>query len=605
MVIIHIRRPRGANDLNVFMTLLLKRPASADIADALRQCWSAFWSVAIFSGVVNVLMLTGPLYMLQVYDRVLASRSIPTLVALTVILIIAFAFQGAFDLLRSRIVIRASALFDRRISGIVHSAVIRLGNQTRNASEALQPVRDLDQIRQFLTGTGPIAIVDLPWTPIFLVVCFLIHPAIGILSLGSALLLLSLTVLTERASQTPARTVAQDAGLRSSMIESDRRNSETAIAMGMADILGRRWTSVNDRYVAAIGRSSDVVGSYGSLTKILRMLLQSFIRGLGAYFVIKQEMSAGAMVAASIMMGRALAPIETAIANWRSFLAARQSIERLSQTLAVKKPDYGTTELPAPTRSLEVEQVTVAAPGANSAIVTNINFALASGDVLGVIGPSGSGKTSLVRTLVGIWPAVRGTIRLDAAALNQWTPESRGKHIGYVSQGIELFDGTIAENISRMTLTADDNAIIQAAKAAGAHDMILRLPGGYDAKIGDAGSALSGGQRQRIALARALFNNPFLVVLDEPASNLDSEGDVALQQAIRRLKANGSIVILIAHRQSALSECDKVLFLSNGLQQAFGPRDEVLQRILSTRVAQPAATSSLKIVSEQKSGDGR
>jgi ATP-binding cassette subfamily C protein len=605
MVIIHIRRPRGANDLNVFMTLLLKRPASADIADALRQCWSAFWSVAIFSGVVNVLMLTGPLYMLQVYDRVLASRSIPTLVALTVILIIAFAFQGAFDLLRSRIVIRASALFDRRISGIVHSAVIRLGNQTRNASEALQPVRDLDQIRQFLTGTGPIAIVDLPWTPIFLVICFLIHPAIGVLSLGSALLLLSLTVLTERASQTPARTVAQDAGLRSSMIESDRRNSETAIAMGMADILGRRWTSVNDRYVAAIGRSSDVVGSYGSLTKILRMLLQSFILGLGAYFVIKQEMSAGAMVAASIMMGRALAPIETAIANWRSFLAARQSIERLSQTLAVKKPDYGTTELPAPTRSLEVEQVTVAAPGANSAIVTNVSFALASGDVLGVIGPSGSGKTSLVRTLVGIWPAVRGTIRLDAAALNQWTPESRGKHIGYVSQGIELFDGTIAENISRMTLTADDNAIIQAAKAAGAHDMILRLPGGYDAKIGDAGSALSGGQRQRIALARALFNNPFLVVLDEPASNLDSEGDLALQQAIRRLKANGSIVILIAHRQSALSECDKVLFLSNGLQQAFGPRDEILQRILSTRVAQPAATSSLKIVSEQKSGDGR
>lgn len=587
------------------MTLLLKRPASADIADALRQCWSAFWSVAIFSGVVNILMLTGPLYMLQVYDRVLASRSIPTLVALTVILIVAFAFQGAFDLLRSRIVIRASALFDRRISGIVHSAVIRMGNQTRNASEALQPVRDLDQIRQFLTGTGPIAIVDLPWTPIFLVVCFLIHPAIGILSLGSALLLLSLTVLTERASQTPARTVAQDAGLRSSMIESDRRNSETAIAMGMANILGRRWTSVNDRYVAAIGRSSDVVGSYGSLTKILRMLLQSFILGLGAYFVIKQEMSAGAMVAASIMMGRALAPIETAIANWRSFLAARQSIERLSQTLAVKKPDYGTTELPAPTRSLEVEQVTVAAPGANSAIVTNVSFALASGDVLGVIGPSGSGKTSLVRTLVGIWPAVRGTIRLDAAALNQWTPESRGKHIGYVSQGIELFDGTIAENISRMTLTADDNAIIQAARAAGAHDMILRLPGGYDAKIGDAGSALSGGQRQRIALARALFNNPFLVVLDEPASNLDSEGDVALQQAIRRLKANGSIVILIAHRQSALSECDKVLFLSNGLQQAFGPRDEVLQRILSTRVAQPAATSSLKIVSEQKSGDGR
>ncbi len=580
------------------------RLASADIADALRQCWGVFWSVTIFSGAVNVLMFTGPLYMLQVYDRVLASRSVPTLVALTVILVGAFAFQGVFDIVRSRIIVRVSALFDKRISAIVHAAVIRIANQNRNVVAAHQPVRDLDQIRQFLTSTGPIAIVDLPWTPIFLIVCFLIHPAIGLLSMAAAILLLSLTILTERASRGSARAVAQDAGLRSSLIESNRRNSETAVAMGMTDTLRQRWTAINNRYVAATGRSADVVGFYGSLTKILRMLLQSFILGLGAYFVIKQEMSAGAMVAASIMMGRALAPIETAIANWRGFLAARDSITRLSQALAIKPFDYGETKLPAPTRSLDVEHVTVAAPGATSAILSNITFSLTTSDVLGIIGPSGSGKTSLVRTLVDVWPAVRGTIRLDGAALDQWTDESRGKHIGYVSQNIELFDGTIADNIARMETSPDDTAVIEAARAAGAHDMILRLPRGYDAKIGDAGSILSGGQRQRIALARALFNNPFLVILDEPASNLDNEGDVALQRAIRRLKNNGSIVILIAHRQSALNECNKVLFLSNGVQQAFGPRDEVLQRILAPRKSQPVA-SGLKVVGEQVPGDGR
>ncbi len=584
----------------------LKRLSSIEVVDALNECWGAFWSVAIFSGVVNVLMFTGPLYMLQVYDRVLSSRSVPTLTALTIILIGAFAFQGAFDMLRSRIVGRASALFDRRISGVVHAAVIRLANQSRNAGEAHQPVRDLDQIRQFLTSAGPIAIVDLPWTPIFLIVCFLIHWAIGLLSVGAVLLLMSLTILTERASRKPATVVSKDAGARSAMIESDRRNSETAVAMGMVDTLTKRWVGINERYITAIGKSSDVVGSYGSLTKILRMMLQSFILGLGAFLVIKQEMSAGSMIAASIMMGRALSPIETAIANWRSFLAARQSIVRLSQTLSVKKSDFGVTELPAPNRSLEVEQVSVAAPGAQSAIVVNINFGLHAGDVLGIIGASGSGKTSLVRTLVGIWPAGRGNVCLDGAALNQWNPELRGKHTGYVSQNVELFDGTIADNISRMHPERNDTAVIEAARAAGAHEMILKFPGGYDAKIGEAGSILSGGQRQRIALARAMYGNPFLVVLDEPGSNLDNDGDVALQQAIRNLKAKGSIVILIAHRQSALSECDKVLFLANGMQQAFGPRDEILQKILAaSRVQQPAAAGGLKVVGDQKAGDTR
>jgi len=572
-----------------------------DLAAALRDCRRAFAGVALFSGVVNLLMLAGPLYMLQIYDRVLSSRSVPTLVVLSVFLVGAYAFQGALDLIRSRVIVRAAALLDQRLAVAVHGAVIRLAITNRHPTEGPQPVRDLDQIRAFLTGAGPIAIVDLPWIPIFLFVCFLLHPWLGLAATVGGIVLFTMTLLTERASRTPARMAAQDAGVRSVMVEAGRRGGETIVAMGMAGSLAQRWAGINNRYIAAVARLSDVATSYGSTSKVLRLLLQSMILGLGAYLVIRQELTAGAMIAASIMMGRALAPIETTIANWRAFVAARQSIRRLSEALARAAPRSAVTALPPPVRSLDVEQLTIAAPGTPTPIVTGVHFSLKSGEALGIIGPSGAGKTSLIRALVGIWSPVRGNVRLDGAELSQWDPELLGRHIGFVSQTVELFDGTISENIARMAVAPDVDSVLRAAQAAGAHDLILRLPSGYDTKVGEGGEALSGGQRQRIALARALYGDPFLVVLDEPNANLDSDGELALHQAMLALKARGAILVLIAHRPATLSACDRLLVLANGVQQGIGPRDEILQKLLGRRVPSPAA-GNLKVVSDTAGG---
>jgi PrtD family type I secretion system ABC transporter len=572
-----------------------------DVAAAWRDCRRAFRSVALFSGVVNLLMLAGPLYMLQVYDRVLSSRSVPTLVALSVFLVGAYVFQGMLDLIRSRVVVRAAALLDQRLALSVHGAVIRLAVASRHPGEGPQPVRDLDQIRGFLTSAGPIAIVDLPWVPVFLAICFLIHPWLGLAATAGAIVLFTMTLLTERASRAPARAAAQDAGSRSIMVEAQRRSGETILAMGMTSALAQRWNCVNDRYIAVVGRLSDVAGSFGSASKVLRLLLQSVMLGLGAYLVLRVELTAGGMIAASIMMGRALAPIETAIANWRGFVAARQSIKRLSETLTRAAPAQAATTLPKPSRTLVVEQVTVVAPRATKPIVTGVRFGLKAGEVLGIIGPSGAGKTSLVRALVGIWRPAKGSVRLDGAALDQWDWELLGRHIGFISQTVELFDGTIAENIARMAIAPDAEAVLRAARTAGAHDMILRLASGYDTPIGEGGEALSAGQRQRIALARALYGDPFLVVLDEPNSNLDSEGEAALRQAIAGVKARGAIVVLIAHRPSVLSVCDHILLLANGEQKEFGPRDEVWRRI-SARAVPPAAAANLKVVSDTAGG---
>jgi PrtD family type I secretion system ABC transporter len=576
-----------------------------DVAAALRDCRRAFGSVALFSGVVNLLMLAGPLYMLQIYDRVLSSRSVPTLIALTVFLVGAYAFQGALDLIRARVVVRAAALLDQRLALAVHGAVIRLAIAIRHPGEGPQPVRDLDQIRTFLTGAGPIAIVDLPWVPVFLFICFVIHPWLGAAATAGAIALFTMTLLTERASRLPARVAAQDAGMRAVMVDAQRRSGETIMALGMTDSMAQRWAGINNRYITATARLSDIASSYGSASKVMRLLLQSMILGLGAYLVIRQELTAGAMIAASIMMGRALAPIETAIANWRAFVAARQSITRLSEALMRAEPKRVATALPRPVRSLDVEQVTVVAPGGATPIVAGVRFSLKSGDALGIIGPSGAGKTSLVRTLLGVWPAAKGSVRIDGASLDQWQPQALGRHVGFVSQGVELFEGTISENIARMSVAPDADGVLRAARAAGAHDMILRLSSGYDTRIGEGGAVLSGGQRQRIALARALYGDPFLVVLDEPNSNLDNEGEIALRQAIVNLKARGAIVVLIAHRPSVLLACDRILVLANGMQQDFGARDEVLRKVMGQRAvpaAAAAAAGNLKVVSDTTSG---
>jgi PrtD family type I secretion system ABC transporter len=589
--------PSGPGDLIQVTHLSASTPRSArsTVAAALHDCRRAFWGVALFSAVVNILMLAGPIYMLQVYDRVLASRSLSTLVALTIFLVGAYAFQGILDLIRSRIVVRAAGLLDQRLGETVHHAVIALGARGGNATQAHQPLRDLDQIRSFMTGIGPIAIVDLPWIPFFLAICFLIHPWIGYLSLAGALILIAMTIQTERASRSLAKAVNESGGLRTAMAEAGRRNVASVVSMGMGGALAARWAKINEQHVDSVSRSSDVTNSYGSVTKVLRLLMQSAILGLGAYLVIRQEMSAGAMIAASIMMGRALAPIETAIGNWRGFVAARDSVKRLSATLAHLPAERGLTDLPKPTGSLSVENVTVAAPGTTSAILTNVNFRLTAGEVLGVIGPNGSGKSSLSRVILGIWPPARGSVRLDNAALDQWDPDALGLHLGYMSQMVELFPGTIAENIARMAPDVDSAAVLRAAQSAGAHDMILRLPNGYDTMIGDGGDGLSIGQQQRIAIARALYGDPFLVLLDEPSANLDGEGEAALQNALKQLKLRRAISIVVVHRRSALALCDKVLVLLNGQQRDFGPRDEVLRRMSA-----PAPTANLKVVADHQ-----
>lgn len=571
-------------------------PARHDVAAALRDCRQAFWSVALFSGVVNLLMLAGPLYMLQIYDRVLTARSVPTLVALSVFLVGAYVFQGALDIIRARVVVRAAALLDRDLVNSVHAAVLTLAIQSRHLGEAQQPVRDLDQIRSFLTGPGPIAIVDLPWMPFFLAICFLVHPWLGFVALAGGCALLAVTILNELASRGPALTLANDAGRRAATIEAARRNSETAAAMGMGNALSARWSAINARYIAALGRSSDVINSYASISKVLRLIFQSAILGLGAYLVIRQELTAGAMIAASIMMGRALAPIETAIANWRGFIAARQSTARLSQTLDRMQRAPVATALPRPAASFELVNVTVAAPGSAMAIVRDVQFRLAAGEALGIIGPNGAGKTSLVRTLVGIWRPARGEVRFDGAPFDQWDPAIMGRYIGFVSQGAELFGGTVAENISRMEMASQSEAVLRAAKAAGAHDMILRLPEGYDTQIGEGGAVLSAGQRQRIAIARAVYGDPFLIVLDEPNANLDHDGELMLQRTIGDLKARGAIVITVAHRPSAVAVCDKLLLISNGVQSAFGPRDEVLKKVVVRTVPPPGSVGDIKVV---------
>ena len=486
--------------------------------------------------------------------------------------------------------VRSAALLDDHLSGAVYAAVARLAVERRGQADGISPLRDLDQIRTFLSGSGPVAILDLPWMPFFLLVCFLIHPLLGGVALCGGVILFAMAAYTEILAREPSRTLASDAATRGAMIEATRRNGETIAAMGMTSAVGERWKAVNDRYLRGSQRLADVVMSSGSATKVTRLLLQSAILGTGAFLVVHDELMAGAMIATSVMMGRAIAPLETAIANWRSFVFARESFARLSQTLGNSPLGQRRTRLPCPESTLGVTQAAVAAPGGNKPILTGINFALSAGDAMAVVGPNGSGKTSLVRALVGIWPLANGSIRLDDATFDQWNRVELGRHVGYVAQTLELFDGTIAENIARMEPKPDDAAVLKAAREAGVHDMILRLPAGYDTRVGVDGCLLSAGQRQRVALARAMYGDPFLIVLDEPNANLDNDGDQALLRALGLAKARGAIVVLVSHRPSLLAICEKALVVGNGVQQAFGPRKEIFDKIVALPVLRPVAS---------------
>jgi ATP-binding cassette subfamily C protein len=544
---------------------------------------------------INLLYLTGSLFMLEVYDRVLPSRSVPTLVGLAILAGGLYMAQGILDLIRVRILGRVGTALDESLNSRVFDTIVRLPLTVGARNEGLQPLRDLDNVRSFLSGMGPGAFFDLPWLPFYLAICFAFHVMIGLTALVGAIILITLTVVTEFMSRAPARQALGLAARRNDLAASSRRNAEVLVAMGMAGRLNKRWSEANQNYLAGNQRASDVTGGLGAVAKVLRMTLQSAVLAVGAYLVIHQEATAGIIIAGSILSARALAPVDLAIAHWKSFVAARQSWHRLNRLLESMPARTAQMLLQDPSSRLAVEAVSIAPPGEQRIVVQDVSFALEAGNGLGVIGPSGSGKSSLVRALVGVWQPFRGKVRLDGAALDQWSSDVLGRHVGYLPQDVELFAGSVAQNICRFDPEARSEAIIAAAREAGVHQMIIKMRDGYDTQIGERGAALSAGQAQRVALARALYGDPFLIVLDEPNSNLDTEGDEALTRAVRSARERGAIVVVVAHRPVGIEAVDMLLVLKEGRMHAFGAKDTVLGQVLQ-RVAPPAP--AIKVVSE-------
>jgi ATP-binding cassette subfamily C protein len=531
--------------------------------------------------------------MLEVYDRVLPSRSVPTLVGLAIITALLFIFQGILELIRGRMLVRIGSQIDWRVSDRVYDLVVRLPLRTRGSGDGLQPVRDLDTIRSVLSSSGPAALFDLPWLPFYLAICFAFHPLIGLTALVGAIVLVILTLLTDRLSRQSVQKASTYAAARNRLADASRRNAEVLVSMAMSTRLLARWRQLGVAYRKQQKTANDISGGFGVTGRVLRMMLQSAVLAVGAYLVIHQEASGGIIIASSILTGRALAPVDLAIGNWRNFVAARQSWQRLAELLALLPASAAQLPLPAPTQALVVEKLSVTAPASEKLLVADVSFFLKAGNALAIIGASGSGKSSLVRALVGAWRPSRGVVRLDGASLEQWPAEALGSHIGYLPQDVELFEGSIAENISRFAPDLPMEAVLTAANAAGIHQLIVSLPDGYNSQIGEQGALLSAGQKQRVALARALYGNPFLIVLDEPNSNLDAEGEEALTRAIFGVRARGGIVVIVAHRSSALVAVDFVLTMFQGRHQAFGPKDEVIS--LAAR-RDPAPAAPLKVV---------
>jgi len=568
----------------------MERKETNFVISVLQKNWNLLVSVGVFSGVLNVLALTGAIYMLQVYDRVIPSRSIPTLIGFTVILVLMFAANGVLDVLRTRILSRIAIRLDETLRETLFNAVQLLSLRAGGETDGLQPVRDLDKLRGFLSGIGPTALFDLPWIPVYLALIFILHPMMGWFAVAGAFALIAITLATELLSRGPNARASISGGMRLALAGSAARNAEAVRSMGMGPTLNQRWQQLSDRHIEDQIGATDAVAGLGVSAKVLRLLLQSGILGLGAYLAVIGQVSPGAIIAGSIVMSRALAPIETITQQWRGFLEARQATQRLKKVVAATSTeDSEVTELPVPQQTISIESVSVSPPGSKNPTVQAMSFSLQAGEALGVIGPSGSGKTSLARAIVGVWPVLQGgAIRFDGAAIDQWLPSEIGRHIGYMPQNIQLFDGTIAENIARLSPDATDESVIAAAMAAGVHELIVGLPEGYQTRITENGGGLSAGQRQRVALARALYGNPFLVVLDEPNSNLDSAGDVALTNAIQAVKERKGIVIVIAHRPAAIAHVDKVLAMAGGKLQAIGPKDEVLRKVLVAVPNSPA-----------------
>lgn len=535
----------------------------------------AFVGVAAFSAVVNVLMLAGPLYMLQVYDRVLTSHSVPTLVALSVLVAFLYLMMGVLDAVRQRVLVKIGHRIDERAAPVVFQRVLRDPLTGGPDAARQRPLSDLDQIRQFFSGPGFSALFDLPWIPVYLAIVYLIHPVLGVVATVGALVLLAIAVVTNQRARRLAA-VANAAGAeRAAMAEAARRNADVVAGLGMERALAVRFADVNDRYLGASARAGEVVATSSTMTRVVRLGLQSAVLGVGAYLAILEQLTGGAMIAAAIIMARGLQPVEVVVQNWRGMLSARTAYRNLKDELAgAAEPER--LALPAPTKGLDIDRVTVLAPRGRAPILVDVSMRVPAGTVVGVIGASGSGKSSLARTMVGAWLPMRGRVTLDGAPLDQWPRADLGRHIGYLPQDVELFDGTVADNIARFEAEPDAGAVIAAAKGAGIHERILSLPEGYQTVIGERGVMLSAGQRQRLALARALYRDPFVVVLDEPNANLDAEGEVALASALAAIRARGGIAIVVAHRPGAVVTADRIAVMEAGRMARYGARDDIL-----------------------------
>ncbi|MGQ3211480.1 MAG: type I secretion system permease/ATPase [Shinella sp.] len=563
-----------------------------ELRAVLKSSATGFVAIGLFSFFVNLLVLTGPLFMLQIYDRVLASRSEATLVALTGLIIGLYLIMGVLDHIRSRVAARIGARFQARFDKRVFNAVLDRTTLSAQGISTVTGMRDLDAIQKVLSSPAVFTVFDIPWTPFFIFIIFTFHPWMGVLGLVGGLILVALTWLNQNGTKEDQER-AMIAGRQSDeMTQTLQKESDTVRALGMRRAVASRWQLLRDKALEANIRYSDSNGFYSITSKTFRVFLQSAILALGAYLVLKNEITAGAMIASSIIIGRALAPIEGAIGHWALIQRAMQGWRQLSELLSRVPEEDARTALPKPRALLEVEQVTVVPPGEKVATVRMLSFELKPGQALGVIGQSASGKSTLARILTGIWPPAGGKVRLDGASLEQYGTDGLADHVGYLPQDVVLFEGTIAENIARMALDPDPVKVVEAAQKAGAHDMILRLPEGYDTRLPAMGGRLSGGQKQRVGLARALYGDPVLLVLDEPNSNLDADGSMALNQAIRNMKTEGKSIVIMAHRPAAIEECELILIMENGQRLAFGPRDDVLRAHLRNHTQVVAGTGA-------------
>jgi len=555
-----------------------KQVSKSDLAIALGMCRSAFAGAAVFSIFINMLVLVPSIYMLQIYDRVLSSRSETTLWVMTLVCVALIAVYAGLETVRSQILVRVGRRIDQLLGGRVFSAIFKIA-VLRPSGGSSQSLRDLDTVREFLTGQGLFALFDAPWVPIYTIFVFMIHPLLGVISLVGA----GIIFVSALANELVTRTLLRDATVQNMgalrFVDSSLRNVEAVAAMGMLEGIYARWQSKRLQSLQLQSAASDRAGAIMAVMKFVRVVLQMLILGAGAWLVIQNQITAGLMIAASIIMGRALAPVEIAVATWRQFLATRSAYGRLTDLLDAAAAPRESMPLPAPRGEVAVENVIVAAPGGRLPILRGLTFRVAAGDMIAIIGPSAAGKSTLCRAIVGVWPVFSGTIRIDGADINSWDKGRLGPHIGYLPQDVELFEGTIAENIARFG-EVDSVKVIAAAQQAGVHQLILDLPNGYDTEIGQGGMTLSGGQRQRVALARALYGSPQILVLDEPNSNLDTIGENALTEAMINVKAQRQTTFVVTHRVQILAQVDYIMALNQGVIEKFGTRDQILSQFL-------------------------